>query len=499
MTISSPLRVSTRFRRGPSSARRAATPLLALCLALSDQAQPRLTKAEPANGAKGVPCSLREIVLGFDQAMDTNGWTLRRLEEATAPGMDDERTGWRSERTFVVGVQGLAAGVTYGLQLNGINRTGFKSVKGEALPITGYSFVTASADAAEAARPTAAEKPPAAMNPLARPAEPARASASGANPGYYLSLFVEPYQGAFYMLLPKGWKTEGGMIPSGVPWNKVDLIESNIRFRATSPDGKSFFGWYPKFYFSDPRHLAQASMGILNPQPGTVSDGVWLYPYMTIPQFAQTIIFNIFAKDEFQNPRLLGGVQDAPDLRPWVPKHVTRAQCGYVNFECGIKGVAMRGRLYAILGNLADQVWSNNATYGLVAPTERWGEDSRLMEYCIRTFRLNPQWVAKASAAEIQRGRQMADLQRQLNEADLQMQREHLARSSDSQNEFYKVLTGQMEVRDPATKEEKWMPAYNRAYTDGNGNYYLSDYGGSLPVEGDPNWRPLQIINRNAQ
>jgi hypothetical protein len=30
------------------------------------------------------------------------------------------------------------------------------------------------------------------------------------------------------------------MVPSGVQWNLVDLVENNIRFRVTSPDGKSF-------------------------------------------------------------------------------------------------------------------------------------------------------------------------------------------------------------------------------------------------------------------
>jgi hypothetical protein len=70
----------------------------------------------------------------------------------------------------------------------------------------------------------------------------------------FLKLYREQYQGAFYMLIPKGWKAEGGMIPSGLQWNVVDLVENNIRFRVTSPDGKSFFGWYPRFYFQDPTH-----------------------------------------------------------------------------------------------------------------------------------------------------------------------------------------------------------------------------------------------------
>src|SRR5210317_2142124 len=81
--------------------------------------------------------------------------------------------------------------------------------------------------------------------------------------GTLLTTHREQYQDAFSMLIPKGWKAEGGMIPSGVPWNVVDLVESNIRFRVTSPDGKSFFGWYPRFYFQDPQAIIQSSGGML--------------------------------------------------------------------------------------------------------------------------------------------------------------------------------------------------------------------------------------------
>jgi len=75
------------------------------------------------------------------------------------------------------------------------------------------------------------------------------------NSGVMLTTYREQYQDAFSILISQGWKAEGGMIPSGVSWNVVDLVESNILFRIISPDGKSFFGWYPRFYFQDPQVL----------------------------------------------------------------------------------------------------------------------------------------------------------------------------------------------------------------------------------------------------
>ncbi|OEU50962.1 MAG: hypothetical protein BA861_00450 [Desulfobacterales bacterium S3730MH5] len=182
---------------------------------------------------------------------------------------------------------------------------------------------------------------------LARHSRSSRASqSSGIDKGVFLTLYREQFQGAFHILIPKGWRTEGGMIPSGVGWNVVDLVENNIKFRVTSPDGKSFFGWYPRFYFQDPAAIAQSSMGVLRKQPGEVMNGCWLYPYMSIEEYVQHIVFGQLAANEFQNPRILGQAVPAPELKPWIPRAASDYQCGYVNFECSIGGTPMFGRIY---------------------------------------------------------------------------------------------------------------------------------------------------------
>ncbi|MDZ7699376.1 MAG: hypothetical protein U5R49_21395 [Deltaproteobacteria bacterium] len=40
----------------------------------------------------------------------------------------------------------------------------------------------------------------------------ADASEDRANQGVFLDLYQEPYQQAFHILVPRGWKAEGGMI-----------------------------------------------------------------------------------------------------------------------------------------------------------------------------------------------------------------------------------------------------------------------------------------------
>jgi hypothetical protein len=318
------------------------------------------------------------------------------------------------------------------------------------------------------------------------------------NKGIFLKLYQEPYQKAFHILIPKGWKAEGGMIPSGVEWNVVDLVENNIRFRVTSSDGKSFFGWYPRFYFQDPRVIMQSSGGVLQPQTGQVLNGCWLYPYLDVAQYVQYIVFRQLSVNELQNPRIIGNVVRAPELKPWAPKMATRCDYGYVNFECTINGTPMYGRLYSINYELRGVIWTTVGTFGWLAPKSRWKQDERVMELCLRSFRLNSLWVRKATEATRYRARKYHQVIQDMHRIDNEITQNRNQTRSDIQEEFYKVITDQIETYDPETGQMKYLPMYNHAYTDGHGNYFLRDTNdGTLPFENASEWHKLKIVNRN--
>lgn len=327
---------------------------------------------------------------------------------------------------------------------------------------------------------------------------PRGAIAENTQNGVFLSLYREQHQGAFYMLIPRGWRTEGGMIPSGVQWNVVDLVENNIQFRATSPDGKSFFGWYPRFYFQDPALSARSSGGYIRKQPGEVLNGCWLYPYMSLEEYVRVIVLGQFGAREFQNARLLGPAVAAPELQPFVPPSASRYQCGYVNFACNINGVPSIGRIYAIIYDINGVLWSTVGTFGWVAPQSRWQKDERVMETCIRSFRLDPQWARRAAEGARYRAEGYNKTIREMHRIDAEIQRNRSQTRSDIQEEFYKVITDQIETVDPQTGQTTYLPMYNHAYTDGRGNYILKDSDdGTLPVENPSEWRQLDIVNRN--
>jgi hypothetical protein len=143
-------------------------------------------------------------------------------------------------------------------------------------------------------------------------------------------------------------------------------------------------------------------------------------------------------------------------------------------------------------------VWSTVASFGWLAPKSRWKQDERIMEMCIRSFRLNPQWVQRVSAATRQRARRYNQVIQQMHRIGTEISRQQSQAHSDMQEEFYKVITDQIETFDPESGKSKYLPTYNHAYTDGKGNYFLRDYDdGTLPIENATEWQKLKIINRN--
>jgi hypothetical protein len=460
---------------------------------------PNVINSTPDNGETDVAVDVGKVIIVFDQNMKMNSWSPMISEKGPFPPMIKDDEPWIDPLTFELRVKRLKPNTTYFIQLNSKRRKGFMSAKDQIpLPVTTITFTTASEHSMSSN--VGGQKPmPAGTIASIQEKEPGRASGKTRRKAenIFLKLYQEQYQRAFYMLIPKGWKAEGGMIPSGVQWNVVDLVENNIRFRVTSPDGKSYFGWYPRFYFQDPAVHIQSSGGLLRPQIGGVLNGCWVYPYMGVAQYVQYIIFGQLAAREFQNPRIIGRAVESPELRPWLPQMAQRKECGYVNFECTIGGIPMYGRIYTLIYDLGS-IWSTVGTFGWIAPKSRWKEEERVMELCIRSFRLNPKWVQRAAAAQQKRGEKYGEVIREMQGIDNEINRNRSQTRSDIQEEFYKVITEQVETFDPETGNKKMLPMYNNAWTNGRGDYVLKDYDdGTLPVEDPTEWRKLKIINRN--
>ncbi|MCC7137222.1 MAG: hypothetical protein IT460_02190 [Planctomycetes bacterium] len=132
------------------------TPSLALAFALAAAATapstaladdaPRVVRAEPADGAVGVPVNVGVLRVAFDRPMAQDGWTLWQVDGARFPPLvaPDENP-WRDPFTMEVRLARLDPGVRYAVQLNAARarRFGFRSSVGKVpLADTRIAFTT---------------------------------------------------------------------------------------------------------------------------------------------------------------------------------------------------------------------------------------------------------------------------------------------------------------------------------------------------------------------
>ncbi|MBN1492173.1 MAG: Ig-like domain-containing protein [Phycisphaerae bacterium] len=112
--------------------------------ALSDlaMAAPRVVQTTPTSGAEDVDAATSEIVVVFDGAMKTDGYSLLQVSDGVLPEMvGDVPVTFTDERTLVIRVR-LSPGTAYAFALNSDKRQGFKSVDGTPLAPTVIRFKT---------------------------------------------------------------------------------------------------------------------------------------------------------------------------------------------------------------------------------------------------------------------------------------------------------------------------------------------------------------------
>lgn len=106
---------------------------------------PRLAQVTPANGAQEVPTDVGQLVLTFDQAMQTTSLSILAVAGYTTPPLLTKAQAsdyWRDPFTCVLPVQALTPNTNYALQLNSAERSGFQTADHTPLPPTVLMFRT---------------------------------------------------------------------------------------------------------------------------------------------------------------------------------------------------------------------------------------------------------------------------------------------------------------------------------------------------------------------
>jgi hypothetical protein len=207
------------------------------------------------------------------------------------------------------------------------------------------------------------------------------------NPSW--TTFVDPFEHAFTMTIPAGWRVTGGLL-------RHSPIDPNICMRLVSPDMRTLI------ILGDPQmgiYLTPqpALLGWLSPPPGPIPQR----PYLSGVDYARAYVLETLAKT--LDAVALAGQKPRPDLaqgRHTQFNPMARHDGGEATFTCRRGGEAAVGFIgvdtyiygWPIQGGV---LWGVGLLLGFVAPPEGVAAATEIMVQSAASTRIDTTWLAR--------------------------------------------------------------------------------------------------------
>jgi hypothetical protein len=336
---------------------------------------------------------------------------------------------------------------------------------------------------------------------------------------------------ALTMLLPPDWKLEGDVTyPPGMPCG--ELLQ--LTFRAQSPDGKLSFELFPAHVWEwadDPSSRQFIEMGY---QQGRQFGraGCGLMP----PMRAADFITRVLAPRLRPGARVLGvGPMPGADEPLQAQIRQTLAQAQQLGIRMALSGDTARAKLAyqasgapveewliavatvratpvpALVGGQLGQtltyVEEVRLLFGMRAPAGQLEANEKLFTLIASTLRLDPEWEGRVTQVQLniasmnQKGvADRARIQQQAADDIRRIQDETYQNRQRSQDRtalrIDQYIRGVETYRDPGTGERVELSnQYGRAWSNGAGEYVLSDSPGFSPSQHlNGSWTQLEQV-----
>ncbi|HEY3383386.1 MAG TPA: hypothetical protein VGK32_16560 [Vicinamibacterales bacterium] len=318
---------------------------------------------------------------------------------------------------------------------------------------------------------------------------PAVATASGAPPMVF-TRYVDQTEGAFLVMVPKGWSISGGMVrlnPLSASGGVGNATEAKIDFAIQRErEGRVAIRWLPKINYAQPSPY-NAMLG-----------GNWNgMPVVAMPRPAEYLMRMLFPRlrPGAQNVQVLE-TQDRPDvvaalnqlpvartMRAQGARYVATASTVRVAYtEGGIRYqellfVALEGYQY-----MGAALWANPFTIVARAPDAEYASYGKVAKVVINSFALNPGWLQAEMQGQIQRSRIVEDTLRDISRIDAEIARSRSDTMSRINQDQYLTLTNQERYVNPHTgREELGSNEWKHRWQNSAGEVIYAD---------DGNWDP---------
>lgn len=206
--------------------------------------------------------------------------------------------------------------------------------------------------------------------------------------------FIDPYEGAFSLDVPAGWRVSGGLARRGAlqVWQWIT---------ATSPDGSTMllFGDPNLQIYTLPNQvLEMAGLGEGSAYDGGGGPSV-IRRYWPGEEFAADYGRGLLPR--FCTDIQMTAVSDRSDVSARFNLLGSQTTVGDARFTCQENGAPMEGYFFCATSLFAlpapvqgAGLWSPSVLYGFLAPRPLAGIAAGLAAHMLETIAVNPQWAA---------------------------------------------------------------------------------------------------------
>jgi len=289
---------------------------------------------------------------------------------------------------------------------------------------------------------------------------------------------------AFALEVPKGWTAKAGTF-------RLGYSDVRLMIDLKSPDGKTNVRIgdvsIPAYAVPNQFHSREGDFVDLGAQAQlTVAS------YHTGQQYAEKYAQSRFKEEcKALTPEPRSASESMPDYLPPDPA-IKSSSTGEVSYRCD-SGTGARTAFVYAKTNLGEGLWTVRTLVSYLAPPEQASLAADVAHRCVRSFHLNPQWMARqqqmdAQALDYQRQRQAGRVRQiqaqvaQFEESMKAMQQQVASfergqqRSAAQSEEWGNILTGITPVVDPlGNRQEVWTGTKSRYFKNGSGTVINSD------------------------
>jgi len=272
---------------------------------------------------------------------------------------------------------------------------------------------------------------------------------------------VEPRERAFSVLIPKGWRTQGGIFRvNPIEHGPTNAIGAKCDFAIMSDArGTLLIRSLPEIIYIDARHMPIGQMGLV--QPGQNYKGMIVMPLMQATAFLQRVVFpythpqaqNVQLLEQRQLPKLAGAVQQR--VRAVLPIQLSY-DAGVITVSYQEAGVQYREVLFTMVenwGQIGAGMWVNKETALVRAPAAQFQQVLSVLSVIRKSVKVNQQWLIAELRAQVKRGQIMIKTEQEIQRIGREIA-EHRARTNaEINNDMFLVLTDQEEYVNPYTNQ----------------------------------------------